>query len=222
MPDRPTLPAQYCSPNSAQWAYAQWVYDSYALGKVLGTSVTNGGGDTWFFITVDYTFGHALERDTSQFVKAAGGKVLGSVRAPINTSDSSSFLLQAQASGAKVIAFARGNDTVNAVKQGREFGMSPGGAQQFVAMNAFFSDVAGMGLADGQGVMLTEPFYWDQDDQTRAWSKRFEERMGRKPTAIQAGAYSEVSHYLKAVKAAGSKDADKVMARCGKSRSTTS
>jgi branched-chain amino acid transport system substrate-binding protein len=148
---------------------------------------------------------------------------LGSVRAPINTSDFSSFLLQAQASGAKVIAFTNtGNDTVNAVKQGREFGMSPGGAQQFVAMNAFFSEVAGMGLADGQGVMLTEPFYWDQDDQTRAWSKRFEERMGRKPTAIQAGAYSEVSHYLKAAKAAGSKDADKVMARCGKSRSTTS
>ena len=203
------ITGQYCSPYSAQW-----VYDSYALGKVLGTSVTKSGGDSWFFITVDYTFGHALERDTSQFVKAAGGKVLGSVRAPINTSDFSSFLLQAQASGAKVIAFANtGNDTVNAVKQGREFGMSPGGAQQFVALNAFFSDVAGMGLANGQGVMLAAPFYWDQDDQTRAWSKRFEERVGHKPTAIQAGAYSEVSHYLKAVKAAGTKDADKVMAK---------
>jgi branched-chain amino acid transport system substrate-binding protein len=203
------ISGQYCSPYSAQW-----VYDSYALGKVLGTSVTKEGGDSWFFITVDYAFGHALERDTSEFVKAAGGKVLGSVRAPINTPDFSSFLLQAQASGAKVIAFANtGNDTVNAVKQGREFGMSAGGAQQFVALNAFFSDVAGMGLANGQGVMLTEPFYWDEDDQTRAWSKRFEERAGHKPTAIQAGAYSEVSHYLKAVKAAGTKDADTVMAK---------
>src|SRR3984957_17764743 len=203
------ITGQYCSPYSAQW-----VYDSYALGKVLGTSVTKDGGDSWFFITVDYTFGHALERDTSQFVKAAGGKVLGSVRAPINTSDFSSFLLQAQASGAKVIAFANtGNDSVNAVKQGREFGMTPDGAQQFVALNAYISDVASMGLAIGQGVMLTEPFYWDQDDQTRAWSKRFEERMGHMPTAIQAGAYSEVSHYLKAVKAAGTKDTDKVMAK---------
>jgi branched-chain amino acid transport system substrate-binding protein len=203
------ITGQYCSPYSAQW-----VYDSYALGKVLGTSVTKEGGDTWFFITVDYTFGHALERDTSQFVKAAGGKVLGSVRAPLNTSDFSSFLLQAQASGAKVIAFANtGNDTVNAIKQGREFGMTPDGAQQFVALNAYISDVASMGLAIGQGVMLTEPFYWDQDDQTRAWSKRFEERMGHMPTAIQAGAYSEVSHYLKAVKAAGTKDTDKVMAK---------
>jgi branched-chain amino acid transport system substrate-binding protein len=203
------ITGQYCSPYSAQW-----VYDSYALGKVLGTSVTKEGGDSWFFITVDYTFGHALERDTSQFVKAAGGKVLGSVRAPLNTSDFSSFLLQAQASGAKVIAFANtGNDTVNAIKQGREFGMNPDGAQQFVALNAYISDVASMGLAIGQGVMLTEPFYWDQDDQTRAWSKRFEERMGHMPTAIQAGAYSEVSHYLKAVKAAGTKDTDKVMAK---------
>jgi branched-chain amino acid transport system substrate-binding protein len=203
------ITGQYCSPYSAQW-----VYDSYALGKVLGTSVTKEGGDSWFFITVDYTFGHALERDTSQFVKAAGGQVLGSVRAPLNTSDFSSFLLQAQASGAKVIAFANtGNDTVNAIKQGREFGMNPDGAQQFVALNAYISDVTSMGLAIGQGVQLTEPFYWDQDDQTRAWSKRFEERMGHKPTAIQAGAYSEVSHYLKAVKAAGSKDADKVMAK---------
>ena len=203
------ITGQYCSPYSAQW-----VYDSYALGKVLGTSVTKEGGDSWFFITVDYTFGHALERDTSQFVKAAGGKVLGSVRAPLNTSDFSSFLLQAQASGAKVIAFANtGNDTVNAIKQGREFGMNPDGAQQFVALNAYISDVTSMGLAIGQGVLLTEPFYWDQDDQTRAWSKRFEERVGHKPTAIQAGAYSEVSHYLKAVKAAGSKDADKVMAK---------
>jgi branched-chain amino acid transport system substrate-binding protein len=203
------ITGQYCSPYSAQW-----VYDSYALGKVLGTSVTKEGGDSWFFITVDYTFGHALERDTSQFVKAAGGKVLGSVRAPLNTSDFSSFLLQAQASGAKVIAFANtGNDTVNAIKQGREFGMNPDGAQQFVALNAYISDVKSMGLAVGQGVLLTEPFYWDQDDQTRAWSKRFEERAGHKPTAIQAGAYSEVSHYLKAVKAAGSKDADKVMAK---------
>jgi branched-chain amino acid transport system substrate-binding protein len=203
------ITGQYCSPYSAQW-----VYDSYALGKVLGTSVTKEGGDSWFFITVDYTFGHALERDTSQFVKAAGGKVLGSVRAPLNTSDFSSFLLQAQASGAKVIAFANtGNDTVNAIKQGREFGMTPDGAQQFVALNAYISDVASMGLAIGQGVMLTEPFYWDQDDQTRAWSKRFEERMGHMPTAIQAGAYSEVSHYLKAVKAAGTKDTDKVMAK---------
>jgi branched-chain amino acid transport system substrate-binding protein len=203
------ITGQYCSPYSAQW-----VYDSYALGKVLGTSVTKEGGDSWFFITVDYTFGHALERDTSKFVEAAGGKVLGSVRAPLNTSDFSSFLLQAQASGAKVIAFANtGNDTVNAIKQGREFGMNPDGAQQFVALNAYISDVTSMGLPIGQGVLLTEPFYWDQDEQTRAWSKRFEERIGHKPTAIQAGAYSEVSHYLKAVKAAGTKDTDKVMAK---------
>jgi len=203
------ITGKFCSPYSAQW-----VYDTYALGKALGTSVTKGGGDTWFFITVDYAFGHALERDTSRFVEAAGGKVLGGVRAPINTPDFSSFLLQAQASGAKVIAFANtGNDTVNAVKQGREFGMSPGGKQQFVGLNAFISDVAGIGLADAQGMLVAEPFYWDQDDETRAWSKRFEERMGHKPTAIQAGAYSEVSHYLKAVKAAGTKDADKVMAK---------
>ena len=171
------------------------------------------GGDTWFFITADYAFGHALERDTADVVKASGGKVLGAVRAPLNTSDFSSFLLQAQSSGAKVIGLANaGHDTINSIKQASEFGIVQGG-QKMAGLLIFITDVHSLGLKTAQGLQLTEAFYWDQNDETRAWSKRFFERRHQMPPMTAAGMYSAVKHYLEAVKAVGSKDPDKVMAK---------
>lgn len=197
-----------CSPYTAHWTW-----DTYAMSHGTGGAVVKRGGKDWFFITADYVFGQSLERDTAEVVKANGGKVLGSVKHPLNTSDFSSYLLQAQSSGAKVIGLANGGaDTTNAVKQAIEFGLPQSGAQ-LVAMIAFISDVHSLGLKDAQGLMLTEAFYWDMNDETRAWSKRFFDKMKRMPSMTQAGAYSGTMHYLKAVKAAGTKDADKVMAQ---------
>jgi branched-chain amino acid transport system substrate-binding protein len=197
-----------CSPYSAHWAY-----DTYSLAHVTGSAVVKSGGDTWFFVTADYAFGHALERDTVDVVKAAGGKVLGDVNVPLNNSDFSSFLLQAQTSKAKIIGLANaGGDTINSIKQGAEFGIVEGG-QKFAALLVFISDVHSLGLKTAQGLQLTSPFYWDMNDETRAWSKRYEQRMGRPPTFDQAGVYSALHHYLEAVKAIGTKDPDKVMAK---------
>jgi branched-chain amino acid transport system substrate-binding protein len=192
---------------------ASWVYDTYALAHVTGGAVVKAGGNSWFFVTADYAFGHALERDTAAVVEAAGGKVLGDVKVPLNTSDFSSFLLQAQASKAKVIGLANaGGDTINSIKQGAEFGIVQGG-QKFAGLLIFLTDVHSLGLKTAEGLQLTSPFYWNMNDETRAFARRFEAKMGKPPTFDQAGTYSAVAHYLKAVKAVGSKDPDKVMAK---------
>jgi branched-chain amino acid transport system substrate-binding protein len=195
-----------CSPYSAQW-----VFDTYSVAHVTGAYVVKQGGDSWYFITADYAFGHALQRDTAEVVTSNGGKILGSVNVPLNNADFSSFLLQAQASKAKIIGLANaGGDTINSIKQAAEFGIGSGG-QKLAALLLFISDVHSLGLQVAQGIQLTEAFYWDQNDETRAWSKRFFERTQRMPTMIQAGIYSALTHYFKAVKAVGTKDADKVM-----------
>jgi len=199
-----------CSPYAAHW-----IYDTYSLAHVTGSAVVKSGGKTWFFITADYAFGHSLERDTAAVVKAEG-KVLGNVNAPLNTQDFSSFLLQAQASKAQIIGLANaGGDTVNSIKQGAEFGITQGG-QKFAALLVFITDVHSLGLKVAQGLQLTSPFYWNMNDATRAWSKRFEAKAGHPPTFDQAGVYSAVAHYLKAVKAIGTKDPLKVMAEMRK------
>ncbi len=185
-----------CSPNTIHWTY-----DTYMLAHGTGTALTKAGGNTWFFLTADYAFGAALQRDTTAAVEAAGGKVVGSVKHPLNTSDFSSFLLQAQASKAKVIGLANaGGDTVNAIKQASEFGIVAGG-QKLAALLMFVSDVHALGLKVAHGLNLTETFYWDLNDATRAFSKRFQERMKNKamPTMVQAGVYSALIHYFKAL-----------------------
>ncbi len=197
-----------CSPYAAAW-----VYDTYALAHVTGSAVVKSGGDTWFFVTADYAFGHALERDTAAVVEASGGKVLGTVNVPLNTADFSSFLLQAQSSKAKIIGLANaGGDTINSIKQGAEFGIVEGG-QKFAGLLIFITDVHSLGLKTAQGLQLSGPFYHDMNDETRAFSKRFEQRMGHPPSFTQAGVYSAMHHYLNAVKALNSKDPDKVMAK---------
>jgi branched-chain amino acid transport system substrate-binding protein len=203
------LTGKACSPNTIHWTY-----DTWALAHGTGSAVVKTGGDTWFFLTADYAFGHALERDTEAVVLKSGGKVLGKVRHPFPTSDFSSFLLQAQASKAKIIGLANaGADTINAIKQGAEFGIVRGG-QQFAGLLVFISDVHALGLERAQGLILTEGFYWDLNDKTRAWSKRFAERHhGAMPTMVQAGVYSAVLHYLKAVEALKSDDGTKVVAK---------
>jgi branched-chain amino acid transport system substrate-binding protein len=196
-----------CTPNEASW-----VYDSYALTTSLAKSTVAEGRDTWFFITVDYAFGHSLEADATAAVQAAGGKVLGSVRHPLNTSDFSSYLLQAQASGAKVVAFANGGgDMVNAIKQANEFGLTKN--QTTVALLIFISDVHSMELKAAQGLKFVTAFYWDRDDESRAWSKRFFDKQGRRPTMAQASVYSAVRHYIAAIAAAGTDEAKAVMAK---------
>ncbi|MCS7269292.1 MAG: ABC transporter substrate-binding protein [Geminicoccaceae bacterium] len=192
-----------CSPNTVHWTY-----DTWALANGTGSAIVQTGGDSWFFLTADYAFGHALERDTEAVVLKAGGKVLGKVRHPLNNPDFSSYLLQAQASRAKIIGLANaGGDTINSIKQAAEFGIVAGG-QNLAGLLVFITDVHGLGLQTAQGLILTESFYWDLNDQTRAWSKRFAERMnGRMPTMVQAGVYAAVTHYLKALDALGS-DAD--------------
>jgi branched-chain amino acid transport system substrate-binding protein len=192
---------------------ASWVYDTYALAHVTGSAVVKSGGDTWYFVTADYAFGHALERDTAAVVEATGGKVLGDVNVPLNNADFSSFLLQAQGSKAKVIGLANaGGDTINSIKQGAEFGIVEGG-QKFAALLMFLTDVHSLGLKTAQGLQLSAPFYWDMTDETRAFSKRFSDRVGHPPTFTQAGVYSAIHHYLEAVKAINSKDPEKVMAK---------
>jgi len=188
-----------------------YVFDTFAQANVTGLAAVKSGLDTWFFLTADYAFGQDLEKDTTNVVLKSGGKVLGSVRHPLNTSDFSSFLLQAQSSKAKVIGLANaGGDTVNAIKQAAEFGIMKGG-QKLSPLLAFVTDIDSIGLDTAQGLLLAEAFYWDLNDDTRAFSKRFMERVKRPPTSAQAGVYSSVTHYLQAVKAAGTTDSAAVM-----------
>jgi len=186
-----------CNANTIHWTYDTWM-----LANGTGTAVVKTGGNTWFFLTADYAFGLALERDTTAAVEKAGGKVLGKVRHPLNTNDFSSFLLQAQASKAKVIGLANaGGDTINAIKQGAEFGIVKGG-QKFAGLLVFVSDVNALGLQTAQGLTLTETWYWDMTDANRAWTKRWQAERnapGKFPTMVQAGVYSAIMHYLKAV-----------------------
>jgi branched-chain amino acid transport system substrate-binding protein len=192
---------------------AHWVYDTYALAHVTGDAMVKAGGDSWYFLTADYAFGHALERDVTQVVKSAGGKVLGSVRHPLSTQDFSSFLLQAQASKAKVIGLANaGQDTINSIKQAGEFGITKGG-QKLAGLLVFATDVQSLTLPVAQGLVLTESFYWDLNDETRAWTKRYRAKKDRLPSMLTAGVYSSTLHYLKAVQAAGTDDAKAVMAK---------
>ena len=189
-----------CSPNTVHWTY-----DTYMLAHATGQALVKAGGDTWFFLTADYAFGKALERDTTAVVTKSGGKVIGSVKHPLNTPDFSSFLLQAQSSGAKVIGLANaGGDTTNSIKQAAEFGITKGG-QKLAALLLFLTDVKAIGLETAQGLNFTETFYWDMNDQTRAFSKRFAERMknGAPPTMVQAGVYAGLMHYFKALDALG-------------------
>lgn len=194
-----------CSPNTIHWAY-----DTYQLANGTGTALTKSGGDTWFFLTADYAFGTALERDTTNAVNAVGGKVLGSVRPPLNTADFSSFLLQAQTSKAKVIGLANaGGDTINSIKQASEFGIVKGG-QKLAGLLMFITDVHSLGLPIANGLNLTETFYWDLNDGTRAFSKRFQDRAKNKamPTTVQAGVYSSLIHYFKTLDAMGGNSHD--------------
>jgi len=200
------LTNEACGPYTVHYAY-----DTYSLANVAGLATVKQGMNTWFFLTADYAFGHDLEKDTRNVVLKAGGKVLGGVRHPINTSDFSSYLLQAQASNAKVIGLANaGGDTINAIKQAAEFGLTKSG-QRLAPLLAFVSDIDSVGLQTAQGLIVAEAFYWDLNDETRAFSKRFMERVKRAPTSAQAGVYSSVMHYLKAVKEAGTTDAAAVM-----------
>ncbi len=206
------LTGKACSPTGFHW-----VYDTYALGKVTGSATVKTGGDTWFFLTADYAFGHALERDVTSFVNAGGGKVLGAVRHPISTSDFSSFLLQAQASKAKVVGLANaGNDTVNSIKQAAEFGIVASG-QRLAGLLVFITDIHALGLKTAQGLVLSESFYWDMTEDTRKFAKRFVERRkamtgGKElyPNMLNAGDYESTLHYLKAIEAAGTDDPVKV------------
>lgn len=197
-----------CTPNSIQY-----VYDANSLSNVVGRAIIKQGGDTWFFITVDFAFGHGLEKTTSAVVTASGGKVLGSIRHPLNAADMSSFLLQAQASGAKVIGLATaGSDLTNAIRTANEFGITSSGKQQLASLLVFISDVHAMGLEKAQGTLLTEAFYWDLNDETRKWSRRFFEKEKRMPTMVQAAMYSATTHYLKAIQRAGTDETKAVMA----------
>ena len=206
------LTGKSCTPNTVHWTYDTWM-----LANGTGSAITRTGGDTWFFLTADYAFGHALERDTSAAIKAAGGKVLGTVRTPFPTTDFSSFLLQAQGSKAKVIGLANaGGDTINSIKQAAEFGIVKGG-QKLAGLLMFITDVHSLGLPIAQGLSFTTTFYWDLNDQTRAWTKRFNAATGGKyPTMVQAGVYASVLHYLKAVQSLNSDDGTKVVAEMKK------
>jgi branched-chain amino acid transport system substrate-binding protein len=201
------LTGKACSPNTIHWTYDTWM-----LANGTGTAIVKTGGDSWFFLTSDYAFGHALERDTEAAVLKNGGKVLGKVRHPLNTQDFSSFLLQAQSSKAKVIGLANaGGDTINSVKQAAEFGIVKGG-QSLAGMLVFLSDVHGLGLDKAQGLVFTETFYWDLNDQTRAFAKRFAAgNNGKYPTMVHAGVYAGVLHYLKAIEAIKTDDGTKVI-----------
>jgi branched-chain amino acid transport system substrate-binding protein len=206
------LTGKACTPNTVSFTY-----DTYMLANGTGKALTKAGGDTWFFLTADYAFGHALERDTGNVVTQTGGKVLGAVRHPLNTSDFSSFLLQAQSSKAKVIGLANaGGDTTNSIKQAAEFGIVQGG-QKLAALLLFINDVHALGLKTAQGLTFTESFYWDLNDQTREWSKRFQKvsPKGSMPSMTVAGLYAEILHYLKAMEALGGnpRDGAKVVAK---------
>ena len=202
------LTGKACSAHSAHW-----VYDTYGQSKTIANAIVKQGGDSWFFITVDYAFGIALEQNASEFVKAAGGKVVGSVRHPLNTADFSSYLLQAQASKAKVVVMANGGtDITNAIKQAKEFGLDRSG-QRVAALLIQYPEVHALGLKTAQGLLMASSFYWDMTPEARAFSDRFTAAKGMPPTMIQAGTYGATLHYLKAVKAAGTDEAKAVMAK---------
>jgi branched-chain amino acid transport system substrate-binding protein len=195
-----------CTPVSVHYTY-----DNYALSRGTGGAMVKAGYDTWFFLTADYAFGHDLEQNTAAVVKASGGQVLGSVRVPINTSDFSSALLQAQSSKAKVVGLANaGGDTINSIKQAAEFGIVRSG-QKMAGLLVFINDVNTLGLDAAQGMLLTNAFYWDRNDETRAWAQRYFQRMNKMPNMAQAGIYSATTHYLNAVKAAGTDETSAVM-----------
>jgi len=199
---------KFCSPYGIQW-----VFDTYALATGTARAVVERGGNSWFFLTADYAFGHSLERDASKVIEEMGGKVVGAVSHPYNTPDLTSFVLQAQASKAKIVGLASGPpDNINAIKLGGEFGLFEGG-QQMAGLLVLITDVHALGLKTAQGLLLTTSFYWDMDEQTRAWSKRFFAKLHKAPTMWQAGVYSSVTQYLKAVKATGSDDALTVTAK---------
>ncbi len=201
------LTNENCTPVSVHYAY-----DTYALAAWTGRGVLKNGGDTWFFLTADYAFGTSLEKDVSDVVRAGGGKILGSVRHPLNTQDFSSFLLQAQASKAKVIGLANaGGDTINSIKAANEFGITK--TQSLAGLLVFINDIHSLTLATAQGMLLTEAYYWDMNDETRKWARRFFDRMKKMPNMAQAGVYSSVTHYLKAVEAAGTDETGAVMAK---------
>ena len=199
------LTGSQCTPYTVHWAY-----DTVALARGTGSAVVKAGGKSWYFLTADYAFGHALERDTANVVKAAGGEIKGQVRAPLNSSDFSSFLLQAQSSKAQILGLANaGGDTINSIKAANEFGI--GKTMKLAGLLIFINDIHSLGLNVTQGMQFTDGWYWDQNDETRAWSAKFEAKVKRKPSMIQAGDYSAVSFYLNAVKATGSDDGDTVM-----------
>ena len=207
-PGTTAITGDKCTPYNFHWTYNNW-----ALANGTGREVVKQGGNTWYFITADYVFGKSLEEDTAAMVKAGGGKVLGFSRHPSpGTTDFSSYLLQAQASGAKIIGLANaGADTINAIKQANEFGITK--KQNLAGLLVFISDINSLGLETAKGMYLTTAFYWDRDDASRAWSKRFFAKMKKEPTMVQAGVYSAVTHYLKAIQAAGTDNSDAVAAK---------
>lgn len=198
-----------CTPVTVHYAY-----DTYALANSTARAVVEKGGNSWFFLTADYTFGTTLEKDATDVVTASGGKVLGSVRHPLNASDFSAFLVRAQASGAKVVGLANaGGDTINAIKGAHEFQLTKDGRQSLAGLLVYINDVHTLGLDAAQGMLLTTAFYWDRNDESRKWARRFFEKMKKMPNMSQAGLYSSVLHYLKAVEAAGTDETGAVMAR---------
>jgi branched-chain amino acid transport system substrate-binding protein len=202
------LTGRACSPNGIHWTY-----DTYALAAGVASGVLREGGKSWFFLTSDYAFGHALQRDAARIIEAGGGRILGEVRHPLNSADFSGFLLQARGSRAQVIGLANGSaDTVNAIKQAREFGIAQGG-QRLAALLFFITDVHSLGLDQAQGIYIVEAFYWDQTPETRAWSQRFAERARRPPTMLHATNYEAARHYLAAVREAGTDEATVVLER---------
>ena len=197
-----------CSPYAVDWTY-----DTYAMAHGTAKAIVKSGGDSWFFITADYAFGYAMERDAGDVIRSEGGKVLGSVKVPLGTFDFSRYLLQAKTSRAKIIGLAiSGRDMINAIKQASEFSIVQDG-QRLAGLLVFISDVHSLGLETAQGLLMTSAYYWDQNEKTRAWAERFFSKMKRMPTMVQAGVYGAITHYLKAVQAAGSKDPDAVMAK---------
>ena len=202
------LTGKACSPVGVHWTW-----DTHAVAASAAKAIVLQGGDSWFFLTADYAFGHAMQRDATRFIEASGGKVIGSVRHPLGTADFASFLLQAQSSRAKIVGIVNGgSDMTNSIKQAAEFGIARGG-QRLAAISAVITDVHAVGLADAQGLLLAESFYWDRTEESRQWSKRFFARRGAMPTQMQAGVYSAVMHYLKAVDALGSDEAKAVVAK---------
>jgi branched-chain amino acid transport system substrate-binding protein len=206
------LTNEQCSPYTVHWAY-----DTVALAKGTGNAVVKAGGKSWYFLTADYAFGAALQNDTSTVVKAAGGTIVGSVKVPLNASDFSSFLLQAQGSKAQILGLANaGGDTINSIKAANEFGVTK--TMKLAGLLVFINDIHSLGLKTTQGMYLTDSWYWNRDAETRAWGRRFFEKMKRMPSSVQAGDYSATMHYLAAVKAAGTDDADKVLAQMKKTK----